>query len=156
MARLPSISARPPRRKVSSSSAATAVRQPTSAATPLTQVTKSAKRAAKRAALVQSAKEEQAEAEGEGKAKERRDPLGLTPTISKSALRRRKRKLRDQEVLGKGALEEMKEDLEEVQDEMEDEGLFDEGDTVAVATSNSIKQVPPNSKVGAKLRKQVL
>ena len=121
------------------------------------QVTKAAKRAAKRAQIVQVAKSE---------AKQAKPTYGLEPTISKSALRRRKRKMRDEEVLGKGGLDGIKEQIEDLEDEEDDEeyGQEDpfglEGHEVPTphtpATSSAAAAMSSNNKVGSKLRKRVL
>lgn len=122
------------------------------------QVTKAAKRAAKRAQIVQVAKSE---------ANQSKPTFGLEPTISKSALRRRKRKMRDEEVLGKGGLDGIKEQIEDLEEDDGDEedGMEDpfglEGHEVptphaASASSAAAAATSSNNKVGSKLRKRVL
>ncbi|PWN22102.1 hypothetical protein BCV69DRAFT_281104, partial [Microstroma glucosiphilum] len=154
MARLPTIAARaPPRRKTSSS-------HPTSqpAAATHNAVTKAAKRSAKRSKVLSAPSGETTTSTAE-----RHKALGIAPTISKSALRRRKRKLRDEAVLGQGGLEEIKGQLEELDsnedDDDEEERAVDEGlvaDYTTPAASMTQATRPASEKVGSKLRKRVL
>lgn len=88
------------------------------------------------------------------------------PTISKSALRRRKRKARDEVVLGKDGMGEMMDELEDLEgDEAEEDAGSEDGLGAALA-SEAVPQAPTratagrtqqrDAKVGSKMRKRVL
>ncbi|PWN27362.1 hypothetical protein BDZ90DRAFT_260451 [Jaminaea rosea] len=149
MARLPAISGRPAPKRKHDGPSSPAAHKATQA-----QVTKAAKRTLKRQQLVATAKAESDQA---------KPSYGLKPTISKSALRRRKRKTRDEAVLGQGGLEGMREEIEELDDD--DDG--GEDDIFATAAENHQHGSDPRSytsassssganKVGSKLRRRVL
>lgn len=149
-ARLPAISGRPAPKRKHDGPSSPAAHKATQA-----QVTKAAKRSLKRQQLVATAKAESDQA---------KPSYGLKPTISKSALRRRKRKARDEAVLGQGGLEGMREEIEELDDD--DDG--GEDDVFATAAENQQQGSDPRSytsasssssganKVGSKLRRRVL
>lgn len=119
-------------------------------------MTKAAKRSAKRSKVLSAPSGETTRSTAE-----RQKALGIAPTISKSALRRRKRKLRDEAVLGQGGLEDIKGQLEELvseDDEEEEKAEDDElvGDYETAPASGAQASRPASEKVGNKLRKRVL
>ncbi|CAO1636150.1 unnamed protein product [Parajaminaea phylloscopi] len=164
MARLPTISARPTpkRRHVSSSSAAAGPSSTAAGSHAPTQVTKAAKKAAKRKQMLQGPRHPEAMA----RSLLAQDDAGQ---LSKSALRRRKRKVRDQAVLGRtgmGVLKDQLDDLDgsEERDQDDDVGgeasaaleLEDSLDQPVSLPEHEANRVTHGSKVGEKLRKRVL
>ncbi|CAO1613710.1 unnamed protein product [Sympodiomycopsis kandeliae] len=162
MAKLPSISARPsPRKKASSSSTSSPKDRSSShdVSNINSSVSKAAKRAAKRAQLL----DHEADTPSSKTRPSSSPSLGLAPTISKSALRRRKRKIRDQTVLGSSGLDHIKDELQDLDDEEDDD---DEAHIDAQLTATNevalqqrkaeANQAAGHAKMGSKMRKKVL
>lgn len=167
-ARLPTIGSRPaPKRKPGSSPIGAATKTaPTSAQA---QVTKAAKRAARRQQMLQASAINHPEAASRALVAK----LTEESQLSKSALRRRKRKLRDQAVLGKSGMDELRDQLEDV--DSQDDNSADEqeqglaepeadplsidhhgGETLRAQKEQEANRVAQNTRVGNKLRKRVL
>lgn len=135
-------------------------------------MSKAAKRAAKRAQLLQG--DEDGLPPKRSSSASAGPSIGLTPTISKSALRRRKRKIRDQAVLGEQGMDQIKGQLEDIFDEGDDDGEADAWDEAnvdaqlqgvpdgsapmmsAAQRKAQANQAAGKAKVGSKMRQRVL